>query len=271
MVESVIASVKLPVGPVPVGVAHRRMVAHTGRERIFVHVGVHPHPGLVELLMILAARQRSEVIEVDVVDREIALDRFDIPHQRFSGVVRKTDDVAASDDDVIFLPRQHHFAVIFDSVLPFLARFEIVGIDVFQTDEDVGGACRAHLFDKARNFVRHGIDLSMQVDAEPLGLERNEAVDQDFPMLVAGEISSVRKNWEIPNAALARTIFSRSSGVRNRLLRPWTLMIVQNEHSNGQPRPRSKLETPKKFLSTSLFSSRGTGSPARLGAWARWL
>ena len=32
--------------------------------------------------------------------------------------------------------------------------------------------------------------------------------------------------------------------MRKRLLRPCTLMMVQNEHWNGQPRPRSKLDRP---------------------------
>ena len=38
-------------------------------------------------------------------------------------------------------------------------------------------------------------------------------------------------------------ICSRSSGERNRLLRPCTLMMVQNEHWYGQPRPRSMLDS----------------------------
>ena len=51
-----------------------------------------------------------------------------------------------------------------------------------------------------------------------------------FPSLLRAKLSSVMKNRSIPWALLARMIFSRSSGVRNRLLRPWTLMMVQNEH-----------------------------------------
>ena len=34
---------------------------------------------------------------------------------------------------------------------------------------------------------------------------------------------------------------STSSGERRRDLRPCTLMMVQNEHWNGQPRPASKV------------------------------
>ena len=42
-------------------------------------------------------------------------------------------------------------------------------------------------------------------------------------------------------------------------------MMVQKEHSNGHPRPRSKLECPVMFLAISPLSSSGNGSPARLG------
>jgi hypothetical protein len=55
------------------------------------------------------------------------------------------------------------------------------------------------------------------------------------------KLSSVMKNLRTPCATFLRTIASTSSGVRKRDLRPWTLMMVQNEHWNGQPRPASKL------------------------------
>jgi hypothetical protein len=40
-----------------------------------------------------------------------------------------------------------------------------------------------------------------------------------------------------------RMICSMESAERYRDLRPCTLMMVQNEHWNGQPRPASKLVT----------------------------
>ena len=60
--------------------------------------------------------------------------------------------------------------------------------------------------------------------------------------LLRARLSSVMKKALIPCARFSRMIASRSSAVRKRLLRPCTLMIVQKEHWNGQPRPRSKLD-----------------------------
>jgi hypothetical protein len=59
--------------------------------------------------------------------------------------------------------------------------------------------------------------------------------------LLRAKLSSVMKKWKIPCAAFSRTMRSTSSAERRRDLRPCTLMIVQNEHWNGQPRPASKL------------------------------
>ena len=53
--------------------------------------------------------------------------------------------------------------------------------------------------------------------------------------------------------------------MRKRLLRPWTLMIVQKLHWNGQPRPRSKLDHWPEFRSSDSFGIHGTGTPAMLG------
>ena len=44
------------------------------------------------------------------------------------------------------------------------------------------------------------------------------------------KLSSVMKNRLMLWAQFSRTIFSRSSGERNLLLRPCTLMTVQKEH-----------------------------------------
>jgi hypothetical protein len=61
-------------------------------------------------------------------------------------------------------------------------------------------------------------------------------------------------------------IFSTSSGERRRDLRPWTLMMVQNEHWNGQPRPASKLLAVPPVRLTTARSRNGSGtlsSPGR--------
>ena len=48
--------------------------------------------------------------------------------------------------------------------------------------------------------------------------------------LLRAKLSSVMKKRVMSCAQLSRTIFSMSSGVRKRDLRPCTLMMVQNEH-----------------------------------------
>ena len=57
--------------------------------------------------------------------------------------------------------------------------------------------------------------------------------------LLRARLSSVMKKRRTPWAMLARTSRSTSSALRQRDLRPCTLMIVQKLHSNGQPRPAS--------------------------------
>ena len=59
--------------------------------------------------------------------------------------------------------------------------------------------------------------------------------------VLRAKLSSVMKKRLMPCARLRRTIRSTSSAERRRDLRPCTLMMVQNEHRNGQPRPASKL------------------------------
>ena len=59
-------------------------------------------------------------------------------------------------------------------------------------------------------------------------------------------------------------ISSISSGERRRDLRPCTLMIVQKEHWNGQPRPASKLVTRPRCARARRGMS-GIGAPSRLG------
>src|SRR6476660_2066001 len=63
--------------------------------------------------------------------------------------------------------------------------------------------------------------------------------------LLRAKSSSVMKNRLIFCAALVRMIASTSSGVRWRDLRPCTLMIVQNEHWNGLPRPAPNWYRPR--------------------------
>ena len=56
-----------------------------------------------------------------------------------------------------------------------------------------------------------------------------------------------------------------SSGVRRRDLRPCTLMIVQNEHWYGQPRPASKLVFAPTVRLMRSRGRNGIGAPSRPG------
>ena len=58
-------------------------------------------------------------------------------------------------------------------------------------------------------------------------LRRSKIASQ---FLFRAKLSSVTKKEWMPCSAFSRTIRATSSAVRNRLLRPWTLMMVQNEH-----------------------------------------
>lgn len=87
----------------------------------------------------------------------------------------------------------------------------------------------------------------------------------------------VRQNREqgiwrffITDDNFARTIVSTSSGLRKRLLRPWTLMIVQKEHWNGQPRPASKVVWAPAVRATTSAGRNGTTAPSRPGRSFMW-
>ena len=62
--------------------------------------------------------------------------------------------------------------------------------------------------------------------------------------LLRAKLSSVMKKRAGPARNSRARCCSTSSGERRRDLRPCTLMMVQNEHWNGQPRPASKLVVP---------------------------
>ena len=88
------------------------------------------------------------------------------------------------------------------------------------------------LLDEVRNLVAERIDLDGEADLREFAVAQlDQAVEEHFPVAVAGEIVV---GDEEPLDALrhssSRTICSRSSAVRKRLLRPCTLMMVQNEH-----------------------------------------
>ena len=60
-------------------------------------------------------------------------------------------------------------------------------------------------------------------------------------------------------------ICSTSSAVRRRDLRPCTLMMVQKEHWNGQPRPASKLVSVPPVRFTRGAGQHRQGAPSATG------
>ena len=74
----------------------------------------------------------------------------DIVQDRSLRVAGKADDVAADDHHGVLLPGDEHLAIFLDPVLPLFHRFEIVGIDVFQADEDQIGAGLEDFVDESR-------------------------------------------------------------------------------------------------------------------------
>ena len=85
------------------------------------------------------------------------------------------------------------------------------------------------------------IHLQRQVHAKALALERDEAIEDRLPILVAGEVVVGDEEALDVLGGVSRTMRSMSSGVRKRDLRPCTLMMVQKLQAKGQPRPASKL------------------------------
>ena len=82
------------------------------------------------------------------------------------------------------------------------------------------------------------------------------------------KLSSVMKRARTPRAECSRTLHSTSSGARQRTVRPWTLMIVQKLHWNGQPRPQSTVALDEMLRSRLARGATGSGAlnePRRLG------
>ena len=86
-------------------------------------------------------------------------------------------------------PFLQHFPVVGDLVLPLLRRDQIVGIDVFEPDEDAAGSGPCRLLDEVGNLVAERIDLNGEPDVHALlDAQFDHAVKQRFPVVIAGEI-----------------------------------------------------------------------------------
>jgi SAM-dependent methyltransferase len=101
-------------------------------EIVFVHVRVHPHALEVKLFVILRAGERREDEELQHVDRQLALDDFDVALDGLWRVGEKSENVPAIGDDAglapnvdIWLPDWHKLRVMQRSY-PITAAFLLV-------------------------------------------------------------------------------------------------------------------------------------------------
>ena len=93
----------------------------------------------------------------------------------------------------------------------------------------------------------------------------DDAVEDRFPVLVAGEIVVGDEEAVDAVSKFLRKMRSTSSGLRRRDFRPCTLMMVQNEHWNGQPRPASNVVTLPMVLRTELPGKNGVTASSSAG------
>jgi len=128
-------------------------------EVVFVHVGVHPHPVLVECLVVGRARQRCQNKEFEQIDRQFLLHGADIVRNLLRRVPREAQNVAGIGDDPLGAPGEKHPAVFVHPVLLLLGLQQIVRVDVFEPDEDPLAAGVRRLLDKVRDAVAEGVDL----------------------------------------------------------------------------------------------------------------
>src|SRR5579862_2035132 len=139
--------------------------------------------------MIFRAGQRGEKEELEHVERHFLLDNLDVAARRFRRVFGEAENVASIGPDAGPLPGEQHVAVFGDLVLPLLGGEQIVGIDVFQADEDAGDAGALGLGNEIRNLVAQRVDLDQEAHIHAVFFTQfDDAVEDRLPVLVAGEI-----------------------------------------------------------------------------------
>ena len=130
-----------------------------------------------------------------------------------------------------------------DLVLPLVGG-QAIGVDVLQPDEHAPHSRTRALLDEVGELVTKRVHLNEESPASASRTPRREMIRSRITShsLLRAKLSSVMKKLCSPCATFSRMIF-RCRHERRRDFRPWTLMIVQKEHWNGQPRPASKLVT----------------------------
>jgi hypothetical protein len=104
-------------------------------------------------------------------------------------VARKTEDVAGIGDDPLGPPGEKHLAVFVHTVLLFLRLQQIVGVDVFEPDEQALAAGARRLLDEIRDAVAERVDLNDELQFEPVALAHlDQPVEDRLPVPIAREI-----------------------------------------------------------------------------------
>ncbi len=138
--------------------------------------------------MILRARQRREEKELENVERQFAFDDLDIAQDRFLRIGGEAEDVAGEGDRAVRAPFLQHHAIFGDLVLPLLGGDQILGVDVLKPDEHALDAGLRGLLDEIGDLVAERVDLDGEADVDVVLFQRDDAVEQNLPVAVAGEI-----------------------------------------------------------------------------------
>src|SRR2546423_9895056 len=108
---------------------------------------------------------------------------------RLSCVVREAGDVPAVGNDLRFCPGQKHLAVLGNFVLPFVGGGEVIGIDVFQPDENAAHPGPRTFLDKIRQLVAKRVDLDEEAELQFVDFfQMNDPVEDRFPVLISGKV-----------------------------------------------------------------------------------
>ena len=184
--------IRLPgrvIGLLPFRIRHLWVVRHAVAQIVFVEVGVHPDPLLQLHLVVLGSRQRRQKEKFEQVERQFAFDDLDVAQDRPLRVAWEAEDVAGAGDGAGVSPLLQHGAIFGDLVLVLLGSQQIVGIDVFEADEDAAHPGLGDLLNKVRNAVTQRVDLDREGELQIVGrAHRDQPVGQLLPIAVAGEI-----------------------------------------------------------------------------------
>src|SRR5262249_7315230 len=98
-------------------------------------------------------------------------------------------DIARERQNSLRLPGKQHLAIFSNLVLTLLGCGEIVGVDVFQSDEDPRDARSLGFLHKVRDLVAKRVDLDHQGERNAVEFAQlDQPVEDRLPFAVAREI-----------------------------------------------------------------------------------